>query len=166
MTLHVGVGGVSKDVPDLWVGVSSVWKKVSDVWVGVGGVWKQAYQSIAVNLLGLDPYDAQPTPADATATYSLTSGGLETATGASSSTWLLSGAASDYDVRATVVSGTLTTGTTGSWLNLGTTRTWTKVRTSNISGIDTVSLTIEISLAGAGVAIATATVDLTAEVTP
>ena len=40
-------------------------------------------------------------------------------------TWLLSGAASDYDVRATEVTGTVTSGTIGTWENLGTQRTWT-----------------------------------------
>lgn len=164
MTLHVGVSGVNKDVPDLWVGVAAVWKKVSDVWVGVGGVWKQAYQSVTVNLLGLDPMDVQVSPTDATAIYALTNTGSEDATNGSSSTWLLTGVASDYEARATVTAGTLTTGTTGSWLNLGTSRQWTKARTSNISGVDTASMTIEISLAGVGAAIATATVDLTAEV--
>lgn len=38
--------------------------------------------------------------------------------------WLLTGVASDFEVFATVTSGTLDFGTTGSWLNLGTTRDW------------------------------------------
>lgn len=38
--------------------------------------------------------------------------------------WLLSGTAGQFEVFATVLSGTLDFGTAGSWLNLGTTRDW------------------------------------------
>ena len=40
--------------------------------------------------------------------------------------WMLSGASSDYECRMQVVSGTVSTGTTGpSWQALSSTRTWT-----------------------------------------
>lgn len=42
---------------------------------------------------------------------------------APSGTWLLSGSASNYEVRLTLTSGTIS-GTTGTWLSLGTSRTW------------------------------------------
>lgn len=42
---------------------------------------------------------------------------------APSGTWLLSGSASSYEVRLTLTSGTIS-GTTGTWLSLGTSRTW------------------------------------------
>lgn len=54
----------------------------------------------------------------------MTSAGVESAAGSSDHTWLISGAASDYDVRATLNSGALSTGTVGAWLNLGTSRNW------------------------------------------
>ena len=44
-------------------------------------------------------------------------------------TWLLSGAAADYDARVTIISGTFFSGTVGSWLNLAVTRDWTIKRT-------------------------------------
>ena len=164
MTIDVGVSGVYKNVPDLWAGVSGAWKKVSDAWVGVGGVWKQFYTSVAINLLGLDPYSLDTAPTDTTATYSLTSAGLETATGLSDNTWLLSGAASDYECRATVNSGTLTSGTTGTWLNLGTTRTWTRTNTFNTDSVQTVDMTVEIGLAGTSTALVSSNVIITAEI--
>lgn len=118
----------------------------------------------SVALMGLDPYAVAISPADATATYTLTNTGLEQATGQSDSAWLISGSASAYDVRATLVSGTLTAGTTGSWLNLATTRAWSRTRTSNIAGTDTVELTIELSLAGLATPIKSASVTIEAEV--
>ena len=45
--------------------------------------------------------------------------------GYSMTPWLVPGtAASDYEVLATLTGGTPTSGTTGSWLSLGTTRAW------------------------------------------
>jgi hypothetical protein len=79
----------------------------------------------AVNLLGSDPNAVIVGPGTATATYTLTSGGLEQATNVANSTWLTVGAASDYDVMLTNNSGTAPTGAAlATWLNLGTTRSW------------------------------------------
>jgi hypothetical protein len=163
MSLSVGVSGTWKTVAQLSVGVGGAWKTVTAGWVGVAGVWKQFYA--ALDLIGGYAYAQSTSPADATATYALTNTGLEQRTGLSDNTWLLSGSASDYDVRATLLTGTLTSGTTGSWLSLGTTRSWVRTRTLNIPGTDVVTLTIDLSLAGAATIIATASVTIEAEVT-
>lgn len=118
----------------------------------------------SVSLLGLDPSSNAVTPANATASYSLTSAGLETASGNANNTWLLAGAASDYEARVTVNSGSLTTGTTGSWLGLGTTRTWTLVNSSDTPGTTTASVTVEIRTVSGSVVVASAPVDFTATV--
>ena len=115
-----------------------------------------------VNLQGLDSTDNETDPADASASYSLTSAGLEDVVPGGSGTWLLSGSASDYEVRATVVSGSVTSGTLNTWLGLGTTRTWTRTRTT--VGSSAVTLQIEIRLAATGTVIATAQTTLTAQV--
>jgi hypothetical protein len=103
--------------------------------------------------------------------YRLTDGGKEeTATGTATSfpyvpegDWVIpNGSASLYEVRATLNSGSLTTGTTGSWLSLGTTREWTLTRST--AGISAVSLTIDIRLIGGpGTILATAPVNLDIE---
>lgn len=118
-----------------------------------------------VQLAGLDPMQTQVSPTDATATYVLSSGGLEQATGQTDATWLLQGAAADYEARATVVSGALTSGTTASWLGLGTTRSWTVTRTNNLPGLDECVLTMEIRAVATGTVLTSATVTLSAEVT-
>lgn len=43
MTIHIGSGGVHKQVTDAFVGVGGVYKRVTDMWIGVGGVWKKYY---------------------------------------------------------------------------------------------------------------------------
>jgi len=77
----------------------------------------------------VDVYDLQPAPGFAQAQISLTNAGVFqalTSTGSyNEPPWLVPGTnAADYEVLATLVSGTLSSGTTGSWLGLGTTRTW------------------------------------------
>jgi hypothetical protein len=64
-----------------------------------------------------------------TATYSLNSSGIGSRSiaggGSSTWTWLLMGLNTDYQVRVTYQSGDTPTGDAlGSWLSLGTTRSW------------------------------------------
>lgn len=65
-----------------------------------------------------------------------------------------------YSARATLVSGTSTTGTFGAWLNLATTRTWTLQ--GGVGGVDAVWL-IEIRLDSTGALQDSATVTVHAE---
>ena len=70
----------------------------------------------------------------------------------------------NYEVRATVNSGTTPGGSaTGSWLNLGTTRSWTL--TATIGTTRTCDLTIEIRDATSLSVLATASVTLTSDAT-
>jgi len=73
-----------------------------------------------------------------------------------------SGSSSDYDIRFTPSSGSVTTGTTGSWLNLGTSRSWTVTRAG--LGVDTVTGTLEIRNATTLAVLLTRTVTITAEI--
>jgi hypothetical protein len=70
-------------------------------------------------------------------------------------------APSNYEVQATLNAGTLTTGTTGSWLALSSNRSWTLGRVT-VGAADQVELTIEIRK-GSGATLASATVTLDAE---
>lgn len=81
--------------------------------------------------------------------------------------WMVSGAASDYDVRATVTdtndSNGEFTGTLDTWENLGTTREWTKQNASGTPGSVHTTLLIEIRLASSGDIIESATIILVAD---
>lgn len=70
-------------------------------------------------------------------------------------------APSDYEVQATLNSGTLTSGTTGSWLALSSNRSWTLTR-AVVGAATQVDLTIEIRR-GSGAVLASANVTLDAE---
>jgi len=98
-------------------------------------------------------------PANALASYTLANTrAVQVSPGSTSDEWAVSGiTASDYEARATVVSGSVSGGTTGSWLGLGTSRTWERNRTT--IGTSEVVLTIEIR------DVATSTVRATASIT-
>lgn len=72
--------------------------------------------------------------------------------------WLNTGAAGDYSVRCTVLSGFGLTGTTGTWESLAANRIWTL--TSPTSGLRQVQFQLEIRNAAATV-LATATFMMT-----
>ena len=113
--------------------------------------------------------DVQPAPGSAQAQFSLTNAGLTTQTYSFGSfngnPWCVPGAASsDYEVYATLLAGTLTSGTTGSWLSLGTTRTWDASLTYLGSGTDAeiAVLNLEIRLIGTTEILATGGLTLSA----
>lgn len=79
--------------------------------------------------------------------------------GAVRENWLITGVGADYDIRATLQSGTNpTTGTMGTWLNLGTSRTWqnTAIAGTNLSSV----FLIEIRNATTLVVLDSATIDI------
>ena len=115
--------------------------------------------------------DLQPAPGAAQAQFSLTSAGLTTqliSTGSfNGDPWCVPGASSaNFEVYATLLAGSLTSGTTGSWLSLGTTRTWDVSLTYLGSDIDAViaALSLEIRAIGTTEILATGGVNLTATV--
>ena len=74
------------------------------------------------------------------------------------------GAAANYECYVTVTSGTLTTGTTGSWLALSSTNEW-KVERATV-GLKTCTFTVDIRKVGTGTVLDSATITINATVTP
>lgn len=66
----------------------------------------------------------------------------------------------NFEVKATISSGTVSSGTTGSWLATSTNPTWTKQRAT--PGTSTVTLSMEVRAAGGSTVLDTWTVTLTA----
>lgn len=81
--------------------------------------------------------------------------------------WLFPHDASEadrYECFANLDSGSVSTGTTGSWLALSSNQDWTRVRSSN--GTSAAQLTISIRLVGTANALASAIITLTATMVP
>jgi hypothetical protein len=160
MPITIGSSG-NRSITSVTVGDGGTNRVIKEVWVGDGGANRLVFA--AINLLGLDPLVAGPSPGPNNAVYSITSTGLEQATGSANNTWLTVGVASDYDVMLTLNSGTSPTGSAlATWLNCGTTRTWTVSRGAAV-GINTANTTVQIRSASTLVVLATATVVFSAE---
>lgn len=109
------------------------------------------------------------TGATASAAYRLATDGkvMRSANGAAYAeigTWLtpsVAALAALYECRVTVTSGTLTSGTTGTWLPLTADQTWTLSKPT--AGALTVEMTLEIRLAATGTVMASATVNMGVE---
>jgi hypothetical protein len=99
-------------------------------------------------------------PSTATASVFF-SGGFETGTDNGPYTWLKSGSASNYEIFATLNSGTVTGDSFSTWLNLGTSRSWSLTESS--IGTKLGSITLQLRPVGGSV-ISTATISFTAEV--
>lgn len=77
--------------------------------------------------------------------------------------WLSSGSASDYEISASVASGTLTSGTTGSWLSCSLSPSWVVENSRQNNSTKTAVITVSIRLASSGVVQDTASITLSAE---
>ena len=77
-------------------------------------------------------------------------------------TWLLFGSNSAYEARVTMLTGSLTAGTVGTWLNLAVSRDWSITDGTSGDGSVTCSFTVEIRDAASLVVLDSATIQLTA----
>ncbi|MDP2131966.1 MAG: phage tail protein [Erythrobacter sp.] len=100
--------------------------------------------------------------AAALANYSLQSSGVTNITGKASGFWInpQTGMAG-YEARATLRSGTIINGTFGTWLSLGTNRTWGSPRTT--VGENVGEMLLEIRLASTGGIVAAAIITIFAQ---
>jgi hypothetical protein len=127
-----------------------------------GGGPRIALSSTNVDATAIDP-------SDATAAYTLENDGdiLSTVNGVVTDLgdWMspkIASLAANYEVMATVTGGSVSGGTTGSWLNLGSNRSWTRAQTS--AGSSFATLTVQIRRTGTATVLASATIDLSAQV--
>jgi hypothetical protein len=107
----------------------SAWVDVGQASKWNGSAWEQVWPILAVNITDRFLVDGDT---GGYISYELLSTGVAQRTSGSLGTlqfpgeWLVSGAASNYEVRATLDSGSLTAGSsaTGTWLSLTSNRSW------------------------------------------
>lgn len=150
----------------------STWTDVQNIYRSDGTSWILVWTRVLVNIANKTVGDFVFGGGDhwASSSYELLSSGVArevTSAGGTfnySGEWLTSGSASSVEVRATLQSGSTPSGTLNTWLNLGTTRSWTLSRT----GIGTSScvLLVELRNAASGTVLDTATITLQVTVDP
>lgn len=106
-------------------------------------------------------------PTNSTQTYRLNSNGkvydVKNGTASLIEDWVTpNSAASNYECFVTVTSGTLSSGTSGSWLSLGTTRDWSVTQTA--IGVKTCVFTVDIRKISTTTVLDSATITIEAEV--
>ena len=169
MTLHLNDAGTWRTITNVYVNDAGTWREIQEIWVNDAGTWRQVYVNDVISISNQNAFSSE-TGVTALAQYSLDSTGnvrmTETDNGlANVETWLNNPAnRGNYDCRATMISGTLTSGTVGSWLNLASTRTWTLQRSTN--GSINASFTLEIRRASDGTVLDTATISMQASFSP
>jgi hypothetical protein len=169
MTWHVGVGGAWKEVTRPYVGVGGVWKSVEKMWVGVGGVWKEFYTALSASLTGRTVSHIVTSPTNAAAGVRVTTDGfMYTLRGTSYvqiEQWLLGGTVAEMECRWTNTSGTLSSGTAGSWLPCSSNQEFSVAYTPNTPGSTACTGTLEIRMAASpNTVLASASYSLYAEV--
>lgn len=130
-----------------------------------------ALNSTRVAISGATQADLTINPSICTVSYQLTSAGVEniftTSSGLSAiGNWITpTGAAGgNYETRATLNTGTLSSGTTGAWTALSSTQTWSVVQSG--VGSKNCNFTVEIRATSSGTVLSSAVVDLTAVMDP
>lgn len=124
----------------------------------------------AANGQAVDRTGLATSPANATASFRMNSSGVAESAPTSGTfstefTWKAPWAtAGDYEVKMDPTSGSFTSGTTGTYQALSSSRTWTKTRTNDADGTDTVVATCTIRHAASQLVVATFTVTLNATV--
>lgn len=146
---------VKRNAAGSWVQVGSVKRRLSGAWVTI---WSAAAAITDQSITSLGPTGTL------TAGYRLNASGiaesLVQAAYTTIETWLVIGAASDYEVRATLVTGdALTYGTVGTWQALSSSREW-RISTPT-PGAKLSELLIEIRTT-AGIVVGSATITLEA----
>lgn len=162
MSTYINDGGTWRHVNTVYVNDGGTWRRIQTIYVNDGGTWRQVYVGDVISFAFGDYQFSSGS--SATASYQLRSDGFQGRKGVSIGTpWITPQInMSAYECLATVDSGTLTSGTTGSWLNLGTTRSWSKTQSGD--GISSVTVTVQIRRVSDGVVVFTDQGTLTGEV--
>ena len=146
----------------VYLGGGSIVSGIQAVLIGVAG------SGALITITDRTITDATGGARNATAGYRLTSGGQVQSqinlTFTTLEQWCTpTTEASNYEVLVTVTSGSLSTGTAGSWLALSSTQTWT--RTATIGTFNTCVFTVEIRRVGTSTVLDSATITLEADAT-
>lgn len=160
MTLHVNnfltwIAPYEVDVND-----AGTWRRIQQVAVNDAGTWRFIHDDIRIVDTSFTRFDGSPVEFTLNVDgdwYTRTSSTLD-----SQGPWI--GVATHvglYEARATPTSGTFSTGTSGSWVALSSTQSWTR---NSGAGVSTgVTFTLEIRRASDQVVVDTATITMTCD---
>jgi hypothetical protein len=164
--LWVNDASTARQIREVWVNDNGTARRINEIWCNDSGVARKIFVGDAISISDMSCV-AGTVGLTATAVYTLGSDGNIYGTEISNTVidrgdWITPQTnMSSFECRATLVSGTLTSGTVGTWLNLGSNRTWTRTRTT--LGVSSTTMTVEIRRASDAVVVDSASITLTAD---
>lgn len=147
MSTHINDGGTWRQLNQIFVNDSGSWKPLIEVYVNDGGTWRLVFQGDAIDVGDRLAISSAIGAGNAVAVFRLQSDGFTAQTNGSNtvdvgSAWITpQSGMSGYECQATILTGA-PSGTFGSRLNLGTTRSWTF--SHGALGTATASMTLDI----------------------
>lgn len=165
-----GDAGTNRTITGITYGDAGTNRTLVQVWYGDAGTNRLVWPNVAVSLTNKSIYSSRIGAGLVRSTFNLQNTGVAsgvvnpagTGGGSYAPQWLSGGTPANYDARWTIVSGVPTTGTTGIYQNLGTTRTWTLDAPGGFGTVTAIG-TVEIRDAATLIVLATATIQLDAE---
>lgn len=167
--LWINDSGTARQIREIWINDAGTARRIQQIWVNDSGTARLIFIGDHITISDATAASEVTSPATATAQYELTNAGLIRATQGSDTVtnigvWITPTTnVANYEARVTMTSGSLTSGTVGSWLNLGTTRTWTLQYAAPGPGQNLSVFTLEIRRASDSVVVDTATITIRAE---
>jgi len=160
--LWVNDNGTARKIQEIWVNDNGTARQIQEIWVNDNGTARKVYESVVITLPDSLVIYGGGTPAE----YHLQSDGLRRIRNSSVLTtlgpWINNAAlVGQYECRATVTSGSLSSGTVGAWQSLSTTRSWS--RGAAAGTFQTCTFTLEIRKASTSEVLNSATITLTAD---
>jgi hypothetical protein len=153
---YVNDAGTWRQLRGVYVNDAGTWRTIKNVYVNDAGTWRTVYSSTFLPNTNVGRDDGG-SPAEY---YIANDGTIQVRVGATITTvdnWTFD-TPGDYECNATVTSGSLSSGTTGTWLSLGTTRSWTRGAASGTTQL--VSLDITLRRIADGEVINTASINI------
>lgn len=158
----VNDAGTARKLQQIWVNDAGTARQIQEIWVNDNGTARLIYQALTVTISDLVVSYVGGTPAE----YYLTSGGSiqkrDSAVVTTVGSWITNAAfVGQFECRATMISGSVSSGTIGAWQSLSTTRSWT--RGAALGTFQQCRFTLEIRNASTAVVVDSATITLEAD---
>jgi hypothetical protein len=160
--LWVNDNGTARKFQQIWVNDNNVARQIQEIWMNDNGTARMIYQALAITIENRSVSYVGGTPAE----YHLNSDGniyiRQSSVLTNIGPWITNAAfVGLFECRATVLSGSLTSGTTGAWQSLSTTRSWTRGAASGTNQF--CSFTLEVRNASTAAVVDSATIQLEAD---
>lgn len=168
-TTHINDAGTWRTLTEIPINDAGTWRAVQEVYINDSGTWRLVFSSDLITVSDLTSSSVVDNPSDATATYQLESdgdinGNVTNNTIFDIGDWITPKTnMANYEVRATALSGTVSTGTIGTYQALNVSRTWT-VFEGTLASTKTAQILIEIRRISDATVMDSATITLTAQV--